>query len=200
MKDFKFIFITLLATAAFTMTACAKKDSEFAARYAKNKMGASVADGANTQEAGERAEAQGLLADVVGITKYFAAAGQPGPNVVMAKILINNQEMPVTTHHWGTEMVEGRVDVNGFTVVLHAMCGTTDCNPYYASMEIYKNSQMVIQEGVRKYFDERSPGEDRYQWFTPEKALPLLGSDSADTRGMIGFLNSATSSTSSEIK
>lgn len=200
MKDFKFLFVTLLATAAFTMSACAKKDSEFAARYAKNKMGASVADGKKTQEAGERAQAQGLLADVVDIKKYFVPEGQPGPRVVMAKILINDQEMPVTTHHWGTEKVEGRVDVNGFTVVYHAMCGTVDCNPYYAAMEIYKNNQMVIQEGVRKYFDERAADGDLYQWFTPENALPLLGSDSADTRGMIGFLNTVGNSTSSGIK
>ncbi|WP_295899269.1 hypothetical protein [uncultured Bdellovibrio sp.] len=200
MKNFKFLFIALLATAAMTMSACAKKDSEFAARYAKNKLGASVADGPKTQEAGERAEAQGLLADVVDIQRYFTPEGQPGPRVVMAKILINNQEMPVTTHHWGTETVEGRVDVAGFTVVFHAMCGTVDCQPYYASMEIYKNNQMVIQEGVRKYFDERAADGDRYQWFTPEKALPLMGSDSMDPRGMVGFLNSSGNSTSSEIK
>lgn len=191
MKTFNYFLISFVAAVSLTMSACAKKNSEFAARYAKNKMGASVADGVKTQEAGERAESQGLLADIVDIQKYFVPQGQAGPRFVTAKILINNQEMPVTTNHNGTEVVEGRVDVNGYTVVYHAVCANTDCNPYYASMEIYKDNKMVIQEGVRKYFDAQAATGDRYQWFTPESALPLIGADASDVRGMVGFLNSS---------
>jgi len=195
MKDFKYLLIILSASVALAMTACAKKDSEFAARYARNKMGANVADGKKTQEAGEQAAAQGLDADVVDIQKHFAAPGQPGPNIVTALILINNQQMPVTTSHTGTEIVNGSVNTNGFTIVYHAMCGTVDCNPYYVSMEIYRNNQMVIQEGLRKYFEKTSADQtDVYQWFKPEEALPLLGSDSADIKGMVGFLNNAAAS------
>lgn len=200
MKDYKILFIALTAV-ALTMSACAKKNSEFAARYAKNRMGAEVADGVKTQAAGEQAEAQGLLADIVNIQRYWTPESQPGPRVVMSTILINDQEMPVTTSHVGTEIVEGRVDVNGFTVVFHAMCGSVTCNPYYASMEIYQNNKMIIQEGVRKYFDKVTPDDrDVYQWFQPSEALPLMGVDSQDPQGMVGFLNRATNTTSGIIQ
>lgn len=197
MKDFKFLVISLLA-ATLAMSACAKKDSEFAARYAKNKMGADVADGKKTQQAGEMAAAKGLEADVVNIRRYWTPDDQPGPRAVMATILINNQEMSVTTVHSGTEIADGRVDTNGYTIVFHAMCGSTDCNPYYASLEIYQNNKMVIQEGVRKFFDKKTAADtDLYQWFKPEEALPLLGMDSMDPKGMVGFLNSASNTVSS---
>lgn len=199
MSKIKILLITLLA-ATLGLSACAKKNSEFAARYAKNKMGADVADGAKTQVAGELAAAQGLEADIVNIQRHWTPEGQPGPRVVISTILINNQEMPVTTSHGGTEVVEGRVDINGYTVVFHAMCGSTTCNPYYAAMEVYQNNKLIIQEGVRKYF-EQSSAEDKdiYQWFQPSEARPLLGTDSWDPSGVIGFLNRASNTTNSSL-
>ncbi|WII71030.1 hypothetical protein QJS83_11210 [Bdellovibrio sp. 22V] len=201
MKDAKFLFIVLMCATALGLTACAKQNSEFAARYARNKMGAQVADGKKTQAAGERAAAQGLQADVVGIERYWTPEGQPGPRVVISKILINDREMPVTTHHFGTEIAEGQVEVNGYTVVFHAMCGRSeDCNPYYAALEVYQNGKMVIQEGVRKYFEKTSANDkDLYQWFQPNEALPLLGSSVTDTRGMVGYLNAASTTAGSGI-
>lgn len=189
--------VSLLLLMVFMVSACAKKNSEFAARYAKNKMGASVADGVKTQEAGEMAAAYGLEADVVDIRRYFVPVGQPGPRVVMSKILINDQEIPVTTSHNGTEIVDGKVNVGNYLVVFHAMCGTVDCNPYYASLTIYQNNQMLIQEGVRKYFDKFKPEHtDVYQWFKPQEARPLLGRDMNDVSGMVGFLNTFAESNS----
>lgn len=183
MKKSKFVLFSLLAI-ALSMSACAKKDSKFSARYAKNKMGADVANGPATQTAAEVAAAKGLEADIVNIQRYWTPEGQPGPRLVVSNILINNQEMPVTTSHMGTEVVEGKVDVNGYTVVFHAMCANSTCNPYFATMEIYKNNAMVIQEGVRKYF-EKSTDEERdiYQWFQPGEALPFMD--------MVKYLNSS---------
>ncbi|WP_413567978.1 hypothetical protein ACLWBD_09085 [Bdellovibrio sp. HCB117] len=191
MKDAKFLIITLLAVAAMSLSACAKKDSEFAARYQRNKMGATVVDGAKTQAAGEQAAAQGLEADVVNVTRHWTPEGQPGPRVVISTILVNNQEVPVTTVHSGTEQVNGRVDIAGYVVAFHAMCGNATCNPYYATMEVYQNNRMIIQEGVRVFFDKQTPAdEDRYQWFKPEESLPLVGAGGvSDPTGMVGYFN-----------
>ncbi|WP_374030251.1 hypothetical protein [Bdellovibrio bacteriovorus] len=197
MTKTKMIFAALLS-GSLMMTACAKKDSEFAARYAKNKMGASVVDGAKTQEAGEQAAAQGLEADIVGVKRYWTPQGQPGPRVVMATILINNTEFPVTSHHYSTEIVDGSVDVNGYNIRYHAMCGNDECNPYYAAMEVYQNGRIVIQEGIRIYFDKTKPEhQDLYQWLSPGNELPLLGSSQTDPRGMVGYLNQAVTGGSS---
>lgn len=191
MKKYSYLFISLM-TIALTMSACGKKNSDFAARYAKNKMGAQVADGHRTQAAGELAAAQGLEADVVNIQRFWTPEGQPGARFVTSTILINNQEMPVTTTHGGTEVVEGKVDVNGYTVVFHSMCANVSCNPYYASLEVYQNNKMIIQEGVRKYFEKTNTDEiDLYQWFQPAEALPFIGADSLDAKGMVGYLNQA---------
>lgn len=183
-------FFALLLLGSLALTACAKKDSEFAARYAKNRMGATVVDGVKTQQAAEQAAAQGLEADIVGVKRYWTPEGQPGPRVVMATILINNTEFPVTSHHYGTEVVNGSVTVNGYNISYEAMCGDANCNPYYASMKVYSNGRLVIQEGVRIYFERSSAAHtDLYQWLSPGQELPFMGSDVQDARGMVGYLN-----------
>lgn len=190
-KKNRLIFISFIAGIMMSISACGKKDSDFAARYAKNKMGATVVDGQKTQEAGEQAASQGLEADVIDIQRYWVPNGQAGPRIVMATILVNNQQVSVTTSHVGTAVSEGFVNVGNHRVVFHAMCANDACNPYYAALEVYQNNQIIIQEGIRKFFEVTSPEQaDLYQWFTPDKALPfILNSNIADASGMVGYLN-----------
>lgn len=202
MRNFKTVFIPLIAVSMMIFNvSCAKKDSDFAARYAKNKMGATVVDGQKTQEAGEQAAAQGLEADVVDIQRYWTPEGQAGPRVVMSTILINNQQVPVTTYHSGTEVSEGVVNVGNYKVVFHAMCANTSCGTYYAALEVYQNTGLIIQEGIRKHFDiTGSEQQDLYQWFAPDKFLPFIqNSNIVDVNTMVGFLNQGTNLTSSGI-
>lgn len=199
MGSVKFKFAMLFVAVA--LSACAKKDSNFAERYAKNRAGATVVDGVKTQQAAESAAAEGLEADIVGATRSMADLGVSGPRIIRATILINQTEFPVTSVHHGTEIVHGSVDVDGYSINYHALCANYYCNPYYAAMEVYKNGRIVIQEGIRIYFDKTSPEhQDVYQWFSPGNELPLLGADSQDVRGMVGFLNQVGGQNTSLIK
>ncbi len=190
-----------LVSVVLTLSACAKKDSNFAERYAKSRAGATVVDGVKTQLAAESAAQEGLEADIVDVTRTMGNMGFSGPRIIRATILINQTEFPVTSVHQGTEVVHGSVDVNGYSINYHAWCSNYHCNPYYAAMEVYKNSRLVIQEGIRIYFDKTSPEhQDVYQWFSPGNELPLLGADAQDVRGMVGFLNQAEGSNTSLIK
>lgn len=188
MKKANLIFALVVVSLA--LSACAKKDSEFAARYAKNKAGALVVDGKKTQEAAEYAAALGLEADIVAVQKYFSNMDtEYGPYLVMAKILINNKEIPVTMSHIGTKIVEGQTTVDGHVVVFHSICSNAACSPYYAAMEVYKNGERLIQVGLRKYFNPTAQQKDLYEFFKPADALPLMGTTLDDTRGMVGYLN-----------
>lgn len=200
MTKFKSLLIILGIASVFVFTACAKKNSSFASRYAKNGVGANVVNGEKTQQAAEQAAASGLIADVVDIQRQWLAPVEQGLRVT-SMILINNQQMPVVTTHKATEVVQGRVDVSGYTVVFHAMCANEACNPYYAALEVYQGTVLKIQEGVRKYFDGANAADlDSYQWFNAKDALPFMGANVTDTAGMVGFLNQGASvSTSSEI-
>ncbi|UOF02009.1 hypothetical protein [Bdellovibrio reynosensis] len=173
MKNLKLIFCSLMI---MSMTAaCAKKDSEFAARYARNRMGAPVADGKKTQEAAENAEAQGLLADVVRIESAYNNSQSAK---IEAFVLINDQEMLVSTTHArnsgnydASGVAQGTVEKAGFTIVFRSFCASNTelaCSRYYASLEIYKNGALVIQEGVLRDFVD--PDKNRYQWYAPDSA------------------------------
>lgn len=197
MKKIKFLFLILGMASVFVLSACAKKNSSFASRYAKNGVGANVVDGEKTQQAAEQAAAEGLIADVVDIQRHWLAPVEQGLRVT-SMILVNNQQIPVTTTHKATEVVEGRVNVSGYTVVFHAMCANEACNPYYAALEVYQGNLLKIQEGIRKYFEGTNIADlDTYQWFSPQNALLFMGANVTDTTGMVGFLNQGASVTTS---
>lgn len=187
---------TVVLVSSLLLSACAKTDSEFAERYKKNSMGAEVVDGVKTQEAAENAEGQGLMADVLGMNKSSSG----NMHTVTAMIAINNFQVPVTTTHSSTDLrvTKGSVNVDGFLVIYSAVCSNAACNPFYVSLEVQQNSRMLIQEGVRKYFDGVA-GDDTYQWFTPEEARPLIsgpsfsGSDLVNGNVLVGFLNGKSS-------
>ncbi|MGZ3817880.1 MAG: hypothetical protein ACXWRZ_14495, partial [Bdellovibrio sp.] len=174
MKKLTVTLLSILA-AATMISACARKSSDFAERYARNRMGAQVIDGPKTQQAAEQAAAQGLTAvDIVDIKKYWTSANEPGPRFVTAVILIDDQQTTVTTNHYGSNVAEGYVDIKGYRIVYHAVCANEECNPYYSSLEVFQNNKMLIQEGVMKYFNTGDTQNDYYQWFQPSEALPLV--------------------------
>lgn len=195
----KLNLLIILVMASLTLAACAKRDSEFAARYKTNKAGAEVVDGHKAQEAAEQAATQGLEADIVAVQKYFTDMNSYGPYIVTARILINNYEMPITMSHTMTNgqhnVVRGSSTIAGHTVVFNAVCGNAECSPYYAAMEVYQNNQMVMQVGLMKHFNAAQVGLDRYQFFKPTEALPLVGNPMSGAPGMVDFLKSASSQT-----
>lgn len=198
MKNLKTVFIPLMAI-AMLFSGCAKSNSDFAERY-KNRMGANPVDAGKTEAAGRNADANGLHADVVDIQRHWTDANQPGPRFVSAVILVNSQQTTVTATHFGTEISQGYVDVNGYKVVFHSMCGNDQCDAYYIALEVYRDQKMIIQEGIRKYFNPTNTDQtDIYQWFQPGESLPLLGADMLDLKGMVGYLNQGAVDMSSEI-
>lgn len=189
MKNLKLIFLSILVV---TMSAaCAKKDSEFAARYAKNRMGAEVADGKRTQEAGEHAEALGVTADLVDIAlqsqNWETAA-------VRSVILLNDKQMAVTTQHTynSGNVSEGTVEKDGYQIGFRGYCAASAamiCARYYASLEIYKDGALVIQEGVLKSFEG---GRDMYQWNKPDAVMTF--------QQLINLLDDAAAQADTSIK
>lgn len=191
MKNIRLLSLLILAVA---LSACAKRDSEFAARYAKNRAGAQVVDGPKAEAAGEQAAAVGIEADIVGVEKYFSdMATSYGPYIIRATLLLNSSQVPITMSHTGLTKVEGVTTIEGYTVVFRAICLNTACEPYYSSMEVYQNNVLQIQVGLKKHFNAALVDADRYQFFQPQEAKPLVGTSNADTNGLVGYLNSGSS-------
>ncbi len=187
-KAYRVLMIPALL-AMLALSACAKKDSDFAARYAKNAAGATVKDQAAAVAAGESAALNGLQsADVVMVQK--SATGS-ATKTVTSQIVINGQQVPVTTTHTANETREGTVEIAGFLVQFHAMCANTACDPYFAAMEVYKNGQLILQEGLRINF--AVPENSVYQLFKPSDARVFIHQDVTNPSGMVGYLNSYTS-------
>ncbi|MFS4459924.1 hypothetical protein [Bdellovibrio sp. HCB2-146] len=172
--------------ALLALAACAKKDSDFAARYARNGTGAAAVNIEETGAAGEYAAGKGLhTADIVGLqrTRNGTAAQITG------QIVLNNQQIQVTTQHTGSEVREGAVRVGNYQVQFHAMCLNSSCEPYFAAMEVYTSSgEFLIQEGVRIYFND--PSRSVYQLFKPGSARVFFNGKLADPSSMVGYLNS----------
>ena len=191
MKSFKTLLVPALL-ALLALSGCAKKDSEFAARYATNGAGIAAKDASAAADAGEYAAAKGLTrADIVQSTRNSNGNGV----VVISQVVINNQQIQVTTQHTGTEIREGSLQVGGYYIQFHAMCANAACEPYFAAMEVYSNNQLLIQEGVRIHFN--NPSQSVYQLFSPSLARIFYYQNMNNTGGVVGYLNSYTSSSNS---
>lgn len=183
MKSFKTLLVPALI-AIVALGGCAKKDSEFAARYATNGAGAAVKDGSAAAEAGEYAATKGLTrADIVQVTRSTNGNGA----TVVSQVVLNNQQIQVTTQHAGTEVREGSLQVGNYFIQFHAMCANAACEPYFAAMEVYTNNQLLIQEGIRIHFT--NPAQSVYQLFTPSLAKPFYYQNMNNTAGVVGYLN-----------
>lgn len=184
MKSLKTLLVPALV-AIVALGGCAKKDSEFAARYATNGAGAAVKDGVAAADAGEQAAAKGLTrADIVQVTRNSSGNGI----TVISQVVLNNQQIQVTTQHSGTEVREGSLQVGNYYIQFHAMCANAACEPYFAAMEVYANSQLLIQEGIRIHFNNQA--QSVYQLFSPSTAKPFYYQNMNNTGGVVGYLNS----------
>jgi hypothetical protein len=197
MKLSKSIFT--VAVIALALSACAKKDSEFAARYAVNAAGASGVDAGSSGEADKEAIAAGVSQfDVLNVTNNGSSNGQ----VITALLIVNGKQKTVsTTHntlqlHTGSDQADG-----GFRIVYNVVCGSQACNPVYIAAEIYRGNESVAikQVGYRKYFNMDAK-LDRYQFFKGKDAKKLIAGntfdykDMNDTSVMVGYLNQNLSS------
>lgn len=191
MTSFKTLLIPALL-AVVALSGCAKKDSDFAARYATNGAGASAKDASAAADAGEYAAQKGLTrADIVQVQRTSNGNGA----TVISQVVINNQQIQVTTQHTGTEIREGSLQINGYHVQFHAMCANTACEPYFAAMEVYANNELLIQEGIRIHFN--NPAQSVYQLFSPSLARTFYYQNMNNTGGVVGYLNSYQSSSTS---
>lgn len=185
MKLNNFFKITMMV-AVLSLAACAKKDSSFKARYTRNAFGAQAIDPARNQIAAEQADAQGYQLDVVGITGERYSDGKLK---ITSKIMVNDQVQNIyTVHSTNGQVVKGQITLNGLTLVIEATCADSNCEPYYLSVSAFNGSREVIQEGVKKSFNNSS--YDRYQWFQPGSFMKFWSGSYSDPSGMIGYLNS----------
>lgn len=186
------LFLMSLVVIALTVSGCGKK-SDFKSRYSKSGTGAPVADGPKADAAGEQAQAQGVSADIVNISRNFVHPGQMGPDAVQLVVRINNRDIQISTDHNGSQITEGALNSGEFLLMYSAMCGDVGCSSYFSSIDVYKNSQKIVQLGILHHFDESVGGYNVYQMLTPQESKPFFVGDSWDDRGMVGFLNRAQS-------
>jgi len=188
MKSLKTLLVPALVAIVALSAGCAKKDSDFAARYATNGAGASAKDTNVAADAGEFAAAKGLnRADIVQVTRNTGSGG----STVISQVVINNQQIQVTTQHSGTEQRDGSLQIGNYYIQFHAMCANTACEPYFAAMEVYSNNELLIQEGIRIHFNNQS--QSVYQLFPPSLARVFFHQNMNNTGGVVGYLNSFTS-------
>lgn len=189
MTSYKNLLIPALA-ALLALSGCAKKDSDFAARYATNGAGATAKDANVAADAGEYAASKGLTrADIVQVTRSSNGNG----STVVSQVVINNQQIQVTTQHTGSEIREGSLQIGGYYIQFHAMCPTNSCEPYFAAMEVYSNNELLIQEGIRIHFN--TPSQSVYQLFSPSLARTFYYQNMNNPGGVVGYLNYQSSST-----
>lgn len=192
MKSYR-LFLTSVFLIAVTVSGCGKK-SDFKSRYSKSGTGAPVADGPKADAAGEQAQARGVSADIVDIARNFVHSGQMGPDAVRLVVRINNRDIPLSTVHNGTEITEGAFNSGEFLLMYSAMCGDVGCSSYFSSIDVYRNSEKIVQLGILHHFEPSLDGGfNVYQMFTPQESKPFFVGDSWDERGMVGYLNRAQS-------
>lgn len=184
---------TAVLLMALALAACAKKDSDFAAKYAKNKSGAEATNVEETAAADEVALGEGLDIDIVQISKAMNGSEK----VITSLVTINNYQFPLTTRHSGVELRTGSMNASAnVRVDAQAVCANANCTTYYIVLNAYKDNKLVIQEGIRKYFDiPQGTSLDRYAKLKAERALPLVrgnawtSADMYDGTVMVGYLN-----------
>lgn len=137
-----------IVVAALALTACAKRDNEFAAR--KNGAGAPIVNGQQAANADAAAEAAGYKVDIMAIQPPV----QAGSGVsVTSTISVNNKNYQINTTHNSVGQVSqtsGAFDGANFQV--SGVCGSDTCSPYYLVIEITRNGQRIKQTAMRKYF------------------------------------------------
>lgn len=196
MRQIKF---TALIVLALSLTACGSKDPNYAAKFAVNGMGATVANGTTTASAAATAEADGVTVD---ITSMNVSSVDDGSTAITSIISLNGQTGSITTFHTGNEQNGGTITINGYTVDYDALC-LDSCSTYYISVNVMSSTgSLIVQEGVRKSFatydSDTGAGTAIYQMFAAADALTTFVNTSNlnDPNTMVGYLSTATAETS----
>jgi hypothetical protein len=147
MKNTK-IYIYIVV-AAFAFSACAKRDSEFAAR--KNAAGASYVNDQQAAAADQAAAANGYVTDILKILSPTQAS--TGALSVTSQIKVNNNVYQIVTTHSQVNTVSSTSAMfDGANFEVGGICGSDLCNPYYLVVNITRNGQPVKQTAMKKYF------------------------------------------------
>lgn len=146
-----------IVVAAMALSACAKKDSEFAAR--KNGAGAPIVNGQQAAAADAAAEANGYKVDIMGIRNPVQAGGGLS---VSSVISVNNKNYEITTTHYQVGAISATTaNFDGATFEVSGVCGSEVCSPYYLVINISRNGQRIKQTAMRKYFFYTNPSSQR---------------------------------------
>lgn len=171
MKTIKVLLLAVVSTAM--MTACGKKDDNFAAQYAKNKMGATAKDASLVAQA---VQSTGIMLDVVSLATISVS-----PMAFTSTLMLNDISRTVQTTMNGTTISQGTTTMGAYTVQVMAQCANANCNPYYIVATAYQNNQAKIQVGYKFYRLESTAAHDNYQVLDATRILGF-----AD---MVNFLN-----------
>jgi hypothetical protein len=154
MKNTKIYMYIIVA--ALALSACAKRDSEFAAR--KNAAGAKYVNDQQAAAADQAAAASGYVTDIQKIlTPTQTSAGNLA---VTSQVKVNNTVYQIVTTHYQVNVASSTTatfDGANFEVV--GICGSDVCSPYYLIINITRNGQKIKQTAMKKYFsytDENS--------------------------------------------
>jgi len=181
MKKSNTLLLGLLLAVA--LSACGKKDSSFAARYAKNASGATAVDVTRNQRAAEVAQTYGLKnLDVINISKQ----GSSGAVQVSSTILLNDTALDIRSEHTGANEVTTQLQISGYNVYVNTMCSNANCDIYFVMLTAYQGNTPVMQAGVMRYFTDTS--RDRYQWVQGGSFIPFYGNEWKTPGTMIGIL------------
>jgi hypothetical protein len=146
MKNSK-VYLYILS-AAVALTACAKRDNEFAAR--KNGAGAPIVNGQQADNADAAAAAAGYTVDILGIQQPVQSGGGLS---VTSTISVNSKSYQINTTHYSIGQVSTTTATfDGANFQVSGVCGSETCSPYYLVIEITRNGQRINQKAMRKYF------------------------------------------------
>ncbi|MGZ3795221.1 MAG: hypothetical protein ACXVB1_02590 [Pseudobdellovibrionaceae bacterium] len=147
MKNIKtYLYIVV---AAFAISACAKRDSEFAAR--KNAAGAAYVNDQQAAAADQAAAATGYVTDILQIQSPVQTS--TGALSVTSQIKVNNNVYQIVTTHSQVNTASSTSTMfAGANFEVAGICGSDICNPYYLVINITRNGQRIKQTAMKKYF------------------------------------------------
>ena len=158
MNALKMILVTVLSMAAFA--GCAKKDSNFASKYAKNTMGAAAINADASATAYQNA---GFFMDFIDIrTVDYGTSGtfQFSTTIVIGEVV---REVRTSINASSTGLVfTNTINMAGRRVDLAAKCSDSQCTQYFFVATAYEGNQAKLQLGY-KFVRMGTVDNDKYQ-------------------------------------
>ncbi len=151
-----FLRISVLMMSLLSLTACPKKDSNFA--------GSATAGTQKSSATAAQAAATGIEIDITSISTDRSAP----TFTVNATIMLDGQARTVTTQMINVnQQVQSQTVIGNYNVLVTAICPTANCNPYYMAATAYTGTTPRIQIGYKFYHLEPTDARDNYQRFAP---------------------------------